>query len=1446
MSSGSLEEQAAQRWCPTHVQITVLQARGLRAKGKNGTNDAFAVMELGRERYATSVLEKSSNPEWKEECSFELPPDALVGDGVPGGGHRQELQSCVVVVSVMHRSLLGPDKFLGQVSVSISELYVDKSRRKPEWYKLHSKAGKKEKDRGEVQLSAHFMRNNLTASMFDLSARDKPRSAFGKFKDKVKGKKKGSTSDSSSAIVPGVLRIDSENEDEDVEREEEVKKKAKGRSFLTLPGMKRTSVTHSSSSSLSSSHVSIPSTPDPSLPPLGLPSSGPGAGVGVTTVITPPPVELAPEQDMTGSVGRRRTQSADITMALPVKEERNLFGGLKPKSETASKSSLCINGSHLYVPEKGAAATVGQNQAQPKPNIALSRSLQNINNAEEQKPSIQKTASVGKADAVKAGFFGDKKAGSDKVLESTSLPEPGKDGMHKESRRSLDLSKGVGLDLFDKVKAKEVDEGKKEDGKKSRLNIKSFVTGSNKSESASRSSSGQNLAEELAHGTTFGFHRDHKDKVVKVRLDVSPEVETTNLPQSPSMSDNSPLAVAAAPAVPFPLCPPLTPVHSPTSPSSPMSIISHPPSTPPSILSQSPPTPASLLSFTDIAEVPKSPPAPMPAPRPSPHAENRAVIAPGSPVRENNLSNAAAAFARDDLVSPPPPPSSPEKVSTKSSNPFFFPSSAKNPFLSSHSFNPFLDVLCEGSEAQASQAPTVVREGDATERAPKTDEAKIRGLENEKSSAHKKDIQHEGGKDYMTGSKEDSVKLSDLETGKVDKLVTQDLSPGSSQMQATGPPQSARLRPMPTIGRIEKQENVGPPLKADDVVLAQTARQDDPIHQKTQMQSFSDLILGKGKVSSPIRSPLFLQGVEENDQQRSGTGKSCSEEQPTKNVPVQQEKTPAQLVDAIASTNITPGLQPNRLDKSTTKMYSEVEGADLESSLKINYLDQDETSYYPVKSQLYRPHFYSASTLRSDAAETSPPYLQLSVAEEDFEKGSRRTSPSQFQPKSPEEASTDTSLIGARGASSSRTASGFPERGAELPVKNSDTQPCILNIEVTTQPARKYSSQPLDTASKKNEESSRSGSTLFQSSSTLAEWLEAKHAQAMKKSEESLSGTTKGSSLADELDVSTLKQPRKDDNPSSLHEGITDDGLFVRTFTTRATNLESKGSGKMDNEALSGKNLVPSGSSALSPTDGAGSKTFSPDTFKPINNLEKIDKASSSTTPADVGSEEPPPDVAGATERDAALQSTSKRLHSVDTASRVTSPSAPPPSPGFVPALAEPCTLHPIAHDSVPAPVGRPVMPFTAAREFGPSGDVGWHSRREKGPPSSSSPLVSASETRPGCSEPQGCDAGISPRSVPPLNASGKKMEDDVKTFPAATHKDGGPAANASSSAVLSRLSHAELVALVTRQQAELVRRDDTIRNLHEYIDGLLLRIMEETPHLLLVPYQRAATLGQK
>lgn len=69
------------------------------------------------------------------------------------------------------------------------------------WYKLHSKSGKKEKERGEIQVTIQFTRNNLSASMFDLSMKDKPRSPFSKIKDKMKGKKKYDL-ESASAILP--------------------------------------------------------------------------------------------------------------------------------------------------------------------------------------------------------------------------------------------------------------------------------------------------------------------------------------------------------------------------------------------------------------------------------------------------------------------------------------------------------------------------------------------------------------------------------------------------------------------------------------------------------------------------------------------------------------------------------------------------------------------------------------------------------------------------------------------------------------------------------------------------------------------------------------------------------------------------------------------------------------------------------------------------------------------------------------------------------------------------------------------------------------------------------------------------------------------------------------------------------------------------------------------
>ncbi|KAM4532817.1 uncharacterized protein rab11fip1b [Fundulus diaphanus] len=199
---------ADQQWCPTSVQVTVLQARGLRIKGKSGTNDAYAVMQVGKEKYQTSVVEKSVAPVWKEEASFDLPPLLLQGGGGGGGKERGTLH-----VQVLHRALVGSDKLLGQAVINLLQLSEDKTRSNTEWFKLLDKTGKPDKDRGEVFLDIQFMRNNMTASMFDLSAAGKSRSRLGKFKDKVRGKKKDL--DSSSGVVPSLTQVLTDSEEED-------------------------------------------------------------------------------------------------------------------------------------------------------------------------------------------------------------------------------------------------------------------------------------------------------------------------------------------------------------------------------------------------------------------------------------------------------------------------------------------------------------------------------------------------------------------------------------------------------------------------------------------------------------------------------------------------------------------------------------------------------------------------------------------------------------------------------------------------------------------------------------------------------------------------------------------------------------------------------------------------------------------------------------------------------------------------------------------------------------------------------------------------------------------------------------------------------------------------------------------------------------------------------
>lgn len=111
MSSLTVEED--QRWVPTHVQVTVMRGRGLRGKGKHGTSDVYTIIQLGKEKYSTGVAEKTTDPEWREECSFELQPGVL-----ERGGQGNEL-----LLIVMHRALIGLDVFLGQAVIQLDKVY---------------------------------------------------------------------------------------------------------------------------------------------------------------------------------------------------------------------------------------------------------------------------------------------------------------------------------------------------------------------------------------------------------------------------------------------------------------------------------------------------------------------------------------------------------------------------------------------------------------------------------------------------------------------------------------------------------------------------------------------------------------------------------------------------------------------------------------------------------------------------------------------------------------------------------------------------------------------------------------------------------------------------------------------------------------------------------------------------------------------------------------------------------------------------------------------------------------------------------------------------------------------------------------------------------------------------------------------------------------------------
>ncbi|KAK9497246.1 hypothetical protein O3M35_004602 [Rhynocoris fuscipes] len=149
-------------WSPTHVQVTVQRARGLISKGKNGTNNVFVTIGLGKETFQTSVKDKATEAvDWHEKCELLIPKQ----------GNTAE-----IVLTALHHNLIGIDEFLGRVCLPLNEMDVYE-RPKNRWFKLKDKAGKETKERGELEVKVAFIVK--AGSLSDLSKKEKHRSSLG-------------------------------------------------------------------------------------------------------------------------------------------------------------------------------------------------------------------------------------------------------------------------------------------------------------------------------------------------------------------------------------------------------------------------------------------------------------------------------------------------------------------------------------------------------------------------------------------------------------------------------------------------------------------------------------------------------------------------------------------------------------------------------------------------------------------------------------------------------------------------------------------------------------------------------------------------------------------------------------------------------------------------------------------------------------------------------------------------------------------------------------------------------------------------------------------------------------------------------------------------------------------------------------------------------------------
>ncbi|XP_070285572.1 rab11 family-interacting protein 5 isoform X1 [Myotis yumanensis] len=544
------------RWLPTHVQVTVLRARGLRGKssGVGSTSDAYTVIQVGREKYSTSVVEKTPGcPEWREECSFELPPGAL--DGLL---RAQEAEAgpapwasgsaaCELVLTTMHRSLIGVDKFLGQATVALDEVFGAGRAQHTQWYKLHSKPGKKEKERGEIQVTIQFTRNNLSASMFDLSMKDKPRSPFSKLKDKMKGKKKYDL-ESASAILPSSALEDPELGS--------LSRMGKAKGFFLRNKLRKSSLTQSNTSLGSDSTLSSASG--------SLVFQGPGAELLTRSPSRSSWLSTDGGRDTAQSpklFTHKRTHSDEASQmrAAPPRALLDLQGHLDP----ATRSSLCVNGSHIYNEEPQGLLRHRSSISGPFPPFS---SLHSGSSRPSEEGSRAADDSWGR---------GSRRTSSSEAVPGQELSTQAKalapEASHSGEEEGAQLSEGkpvqVATPMVASSEAVAEKEGARKEERKPRMGLfHHHHQGLSRSELGRRGSLGEkggptpgasphhsSTGEEKVKSSWFGL-REAKEPTQKPSLDVSPQVE----PDPAALPHHLPCSPCApAPPTPAPTAAPM-------------------------------------------------------------------------------------------------------------------------------------------------------------------------------------------------------------------------------------------------------------------------------------------------------------------------------------------------------------------------------------------------------------------------------------------------------------------------------------------------------------------------------------------------------------------------------------------------------------------------------------------------------------------------------------------------------------------------------------------------------------------------------------------------------------------------------------------------------------------------------------------------------------------------